>query len=85
MRTVINRAAGEGRTEPGQGADSSRSASREPELESRVRAALLIAIRHNVERTCGYCPADAEVEEAVAAGLSAFREGGEKGEVRSEK
>jgi hypothetical protein len=50
--------------------------SAEPQLDSRIRAALLAAIRHAMEATCGYCPAEAELEEAVAAGLASFADSG---------
>jgi hypothetical protein len=42
----------------------------DPQLGARVRSALLAAIRHAMEATCGFCPSDGELEEAVQTGLA---------------
>ena len=45
--------------------------------EIRLRAAMVAAIRNAMEATCGYCPGDRELEEAVRAGLACLAEAGE--------
>jgi hypothetical protein len=35
---------------------------------------MVAAIRHAMEATCGYCPGDAELEEAVQAGFASLAE-----------
>jgi len=38
---------------------------------------MVAAIRNAMEATCGYCPGDQELEEAVRAGLACLAEAGE--------